>query len=50
MSDQQRKKFAARDVLDKLLRLKSAIPDAPKLGNVIIWKPTLRSDNGKTAD
>ena len=39
----------ARDILDKLLQLKSKILDARKSCKVIISQPTLRSDNGKAA-
>ena len=41
--------LAARDILDKLLRLKLKIVDARKSCKVIISQPTLRSDNGKAA-
>ena len=39
----------ARDILDKLLQLKSKILKARKSCKVIISQPTLRSDNGKAA-
>ena len=39
----------ARDILDKLLQLKSKILNARKSCKVIISQPTLRSDNGKAA-
>ena len=39
----------ARDILDKLLQLKSKIINARKSCKVIISQPTLRSDNGKAA-
>ena len=38
-----------RDILDKLLQLKSKIINARKSCKVIISQPTLRSDNGKAA-
>ena len=41
--------LTARDILDKLLRLKSKILNARKSFKVIISQPTLRSDNGKAA-
>ena len=39
----------ARDILDKLLRLKSTVVNARKSCKVIILEATLRSDNGKAA-
>ena len=42
-------KLTARDILHKLLRLKTIILDARKSCEVIISQPNLRSDNGKTA-
>ena len=36
-----------RDILDKLLQLKSTILESRKSFKVIISQPTLRSDNGK---
>ena len=41
--------LTARDILVKLLRLKSTILDVCKSCKVIISQPTLRSDNGKAA-
>ena len=41
--------LTARDILDKLLRLKSTILDARKSCKVIISQLTLRFDNGKAA-
>ena len=41
--------LTARDILDKLLRLKSTILDARTSCKVIISQPNLRSDNGKAA-
>ena len=41
--------LTARDILDKLLRIKSTILDARKSRKVIILQPILRSDNGKAA-
>ena len=41
--------LTARDILDKLLRLKSKIIDARKSCEVIILQPTLRSDIEKAA-
>ena len=38
-----------RDILDKLLQLKSTILDARKSCKVIISQPNLRSENGKAA-
>ena len=39
--------LTARDILDKLLQLKSTILDTRKYCKVIISQPTLRPDNGK---
>ena len=41
--------LTVRDMLEKLLRLKSAILDACKSCKVIISQPTLSSGNGKAA-
>ena len=41
--------LTTRDILDKLLQLKSKILNACKSCKVIISEPTLRSDNGKAA-
>ena len=41
--------LTARDILDKVLRLKSKNLFAHKSCKVIILQPTLRSDNGKAA-
>ena len=41
--------LTTRDILDKLLQLKSKILNPSKSCKVIISQPTLRSDNGKAA-
>ena len=41
--------LTARDILDKLLRLKSIILDARKSCKIIIAQPALRSDSEKAA-
>ena len=41
--------LTARDIIDKLLQLKSKILDSRKSCKVIISQPTLRFDNGKAA-
>ena len=42
-------KFISRDILNKLLQLKSFIQEKLPDAEIIISTPTLRSDNGKAA-
>ena len=42
-------KFTLRDILNKLLQLKSFIQEKPPDAEITIFTPTLRSDSGKAA-
>ena len=42
-------KFTSRDILNKLLQLKSFIQEKLSDAEIIVSTPTLRSDNGKAA-
>ena len=42
-------KFTSRDISNKLLQLKSSIQEKLPDAEIIIFTPTLRSDNGKAA-
>ena len=42
-------KFTSRDILNKLLQLKSFIQEKLPDAEIIVSTPTLRSDNGKAA-